>query len=107
MLTTYACGTFSFGDCANLTDLINAVVGSFFAVVWVVAIVFLAYGGLLWITSAGDKNKAETAKGALTDALIGIVIILGINVITSLLGSLLGGGQSVTTPSVGVSIPGL
>lgn len=99
------CGVFQFGQCTNITSLINAGIDTFFAVIWIVAIIYLAYGGIMFITSAGDKAKADTAQKALTNALIGIVVILGINVIITLVGSLLTGGTSVTKPSVGISIP--
>lgn len=101
------CTTFSFGNCSTVSFLIQAVVNSFFALVWVVAIVFFVYGGLLFITSAGDKNKAETAKNALTQGLIGLVIVLGVNVIVSIISRLFTGGQDFVAPSVGATIPGL
>jgi len=108
MLTAYAqCGLFQFGKCANVQALVQAVINTFFAMVWVVAIVFFVYGGLLWITSAGDKNKAETAKTALTNGLIGLVIVLGTNVVVSIITSLFAGGGGLVTPSIGQSIPGL
>ncbi len=91
-------------EIATILKIFFQIVNSFFAVVWVIAIAFLAYGGLLFITSAGDKNKAEAAKGALTNALIGIAIILSINVIVSLIGNIFGGSQTVT-PSIGATIP--
>ena len=108
MFTAYAqCGTFQFGSCATVTLLIDAVIGSFFALVWVVAIVFFVYGGLLWITSAGDKTKAETAKNALTQGIIGLVVVLGVNVIISIIQKLFAGGEGFVAPKVGTSIPGL
>jgi formate-dependent nitrite reductase membrane component NrfD len=108
MFTAYAgCGTFDFGSCGTVTALIDAVIGSFFALVWVVAIVFFVYGGLLWITSAGDKNKAETAKNALTQGIIGLVVVLGVNVIISIIQKLFTGGDAFIAPKVGTSIPGL
>lgn len=108
MLTAYAqCGLFQFGKCANVQALVQAVINTFFALVWVVAIVFFVYGGLLWITSAGDKNKAETAKNALTHGLIGLVIVLGTNVIVNIITQLFSGGGGLVTPSIGASIPGL
>jgi len=111
MITAFAetknCGIFAFGNCSSVSLLIQAVVDSFFALVWVVAIVFFVYGGLLFITSAGDKNKAETAKNALTQGLIGLVIVLGVNVIVSIISKLFTGGTSFVAPSVGSSIPGL
>ena len=109
MFNVYAqagsCGTFAFGGCTTLTTLLQQIVNSFFAVVWVIAIAFLAYGGLLFITSAGDKTKAETAKNALTQALIGIAIILSIYVIVSLIGNVFGGTEATINPSIGASIP--
>lgn len=100
-----SCDTFKFGGCKDVASLINAGINTFFAVIWIVAIIYLAYGGIMFITSAGDKAKADTAQKALTNALIGIVVILGINVIITLVGSLLTGGTSVVKPSVGISIP--
>lgn len=106
-LGTTGCTTFSFGNCDTVANLIQAMVNSFFALVWVVAIVFFVYGGLLFITSAGDKNKAETAKTALTNGLIGLVIVLGVNVIVSIISRLFSGGTDFVNPSVGATIPGL
>jgi hypothetical protein len=104
--TTSKCGNFVFGGCTSVEALINAITNSFFAVVWVVAILFFVYGGLLWITSAGDKVKAETAKTALTNGIIGLVVVLGVNVFVNIIGQLFAGGDSFTKPEIGASIPG-
>ena len=105
--TTTNCGVFQFGKCSGVSALIQAGVDTFFGLVWVIAIVFLAYGGIMFITSAGDKAKADLAQKSLTNALIGIVIILGVNVIVSLLTSLLSGGTTTLRPTIGASIPSL
>lgn len=36
---------------------------------------FLIMGGIEWITSGGDKGKAEGARNKLTSAVIGLIII--------------------------------
>ena len=41
-----------------------------------VAIVLVIYGGFVWLTSAGDEGKIESAKGIISAALIGLVVIL-------------------------------
>ena len=106
--TTSKCGNFVFGGCTSVEALINAITNSFFAVVWVVAILFFVYGGLLWITSAGDKVKAETAKTALTNGIIGLVVVLGVNVFVNIIGQLFAGGSDFgKAPSIGATIPGL
>jgi hypothetical protein len=35
----------------------------------------LVFGGIKYITSGGDKQKAESARGMITAALIGLVIV--------------------------------
>lgn len=42
----------------------------------VVALAIIIYGGFLWILSGGDSQKVEKGKGALTGAVIGVIIIL-------------------------------
>lgn len=42
----------------------------------IVAIVIVLYGGVLWMTAAGDSGKVDTAKKVLFSGVIGLVIIL-------------------------------
>jgi len=37
---------------------------------------YLILGGVTWITSAGEKNKLESARDKITAALVGIVIVI-------------------------------
>ncbi len=37
---------------------------------------FLVWGGIEWITSGGDKTKTEEAKKRLTNAVIGLTIVV-------------------------------
>lgn len=41
-----------------------------------VAVIFLVYGGILYLTSAGNTNQVEKAKGTITWSLIGLVVII-------------------------------
>ncbi len=41
----------------------------------VVAVVYLIYGGLLYITAGGDAEKATKGRTAIVNAIIGIIII--------------------------------
>lgn len=40
----------------------------------VVALFFLIWGGIRWITSGGDKTKVESARGHIIAAIIGLII---------------------------------
>jgi hypothetical protein len=57
-----------------------AFIGTLWTTVIIVAgLAFLVYflvGGLQWLTSGGDKIALESARGKITNALIGLVIIV-------------------------------
>lgn len=56
-----------------------------------IALLFvLLIGGIEWITSGGDKSKVESARGRLTSALIGFLIVGSIFAIISVVENLLG-----------------
>ncbi|MCK5332356.1 hypothetical protein KAJ41_00635 [Candidatus Parcubacteria bacterium] len=40
----------------------------------ILAVLFVIWGGVMYLTSAGDENKAESGKKTITYALLGIVI---------------------------------
>lgn len=41
----------------------------------ILVLAFLIWGGIEWITSAGDKSKAESARNRITSAIVGLVIL--------------------------------
>jgi hypothetical protein len=47
-------------------------------------------GGIQWITSGGDKVAAESARGRITAAIIGLVIVFSVYAILKLIDSILG-----------------
>ena len=56
----------------------------------VLVFAFLIMGGIEWITSGGDKGKAESARNKLTAAVIGLVIIAASYAIVQLVLQFLG-----------------
>lgn len=60
------------GDLASvILNIINYVL----AIVGVIALAYLIYGGFRYITSGGNETIIEEAKGTIINAVIGIVII--------------------------------
>jgi hypothetical protein len=60
------------GDLASvILNIINYVL----AIVGVVALAYLIYGGFRYITSGGNETVVEEAKGIIINAIIGIIII--------------------------------
>ena len=45
-------------------------------VVGILAVIYLIYGGIMYITAGGDAEKANKGRVAITNAIIGIVIIM-------------------------------
>ncbi|HSA84472.1 MAG TPA: hypothetical protein VLF20_06345 [Patescibacteria group bacterium] len=49
-------------------------------------VIYIVWAGLGWITSSGDKQKLASARGRLTWAIIGLIIILSATGIINLIG---------------------
>lgn len=63
----------------HLCDLIvglNTIIKYIFSISIVVALTIIVVGSILYIISAGDKKDIENAKGAIKNAVIGMVIVL-------------------------------
>ena len=83
------------GAFANLGKLTvnNMVSGAISMVLIVVSLIFffiLVLGGLKWITSGGDEKKVAAARGQITNALIGLVIVFAAWAIMKLIGYVFG-----------------
>ena len=78
--TVNACPAGPFNNLCNLgASDIGRVVGQAIGLVFVLAVVlalgYLVYGAIKWITSEGDKGHVETARNQIIAAIIGLVII--------------------------------
>lgn len=64
---------------------------SFAFVVGVIIFFFmLIFGGIKWISSGGDKQALEGARGTVTSAIIGLVILFATFAVIQLLGTFFG-----------------
>ena len=60
----------------TLGDVISKLLPSVFAVAAMLAVLFLISGGLRYMLSRGDPKAVEAAKGTITSAVIGLLVIL-------------------------------
>lgn len=62
------------------TTSFGAVIGSALQFIFIIAVLlalgFLVFGGIKWITSGGDKGGVEAARGMIIAAIIGLVIVV-------------------------------
>ncbi len=82
------CG-FSGAGGENIGKTIQGVVVFFIIIAVVVALIYLLYGGVKWITSKGDKTEVEAARNHIMAAIIGlIVVVLAVFILTIILSAL-------------------
>lgn len=66
-------------DLSQGTNPFGTIVGRAITVLFVVAVVialgFLIYGGIKWISSGGDKAGVEGARNTIVAAIVGLVIV--------------------------------
>jgi len=60
----------------SLSDIITTVVNFALVIVGVVAVIYLVWGGVTYVTAGGDAEKAGKGRTTITNAIIGIVIII-------------------------------
>src|SRR3989344_2245129 len=60
----------------SVSGFILKIINIALAVAGLIAVLFLIIGGFRYITSAGNEETAEQAKKIITNAIIGIVIII-------------------------------
>ena len=60
----------------NVSNFIIKIINVALGVAGLVAVLFLIIGGFRYITSAGNEETAEQAKKIITNAIIGIVVII-------------------------------
>lgn len=61
---------------ADLWSMINTVINVILAIVGVVAVFMIIFGGIQYSTSAGDSGKVKKAKDTILYGIIGLVIAL-------------------------------
>lgn len=67
-----------YGKLAEITlaSLVAGLIKILLLIAFVAAMIFLLLGGIRWIMAGGDKAAAESARGTLTAAIIGLLVVL-------------------------------
>lgn len=61
---------------SSATEIIFRIIQIMLGVAGLVAVIFLIIGGFRYITAGGNEETAEAGKKTITNAIIGIVVIL-------------------------------
>ncbi|MDP3941301.1 MAG: pilin [bacterium] len=86
----------------SIASVLGSIVQFIFVIAVILALGFLVYGGIRWITSGGDKEGVAKARGTIIAAIIGLIVIVFsyfiLNFVLTFLG--VGGLGGVTIPSI-------
>ncbi len=63
-------------DANNIGTVISTAITIVLIFAAVIALFFLVWGGIRWITSGGDKAKVEGARNTIIAAIVGLVLAL-------------------------------
>lgn len=75
---------------ADIPKTLNNIVVAIVVLAVVIALLYLLYGALRWITSRGDKEQVEAARNHIIAAIVGLIVIFLALFIVTLVLSLLG-----------------
>ena len=60
---------------SSIDSAIRSVVNLVFFFALVLVLIYLLWGGIQWITAGGDKSGLDSARGKITGAVVGIIIV--------------------------------
>jgi len=67
---------YEINDEKTIESYIGQIINIVLSVLGVIFLILIIYGGILWMTAAGNEEKVKKAKELITEALIGLVIVL-------------------------------
>ncbi|MFA6098761.1 MAG: hypothetical protein WCV50_03225 [Patescibacteria group bacterium] len=67
--------TFNLGT-ADLESTVIKIIQWVLGFLGLIAVVFVLYGGFIWMTAGGNEDKISTAKKIISAAVVGLIIIL-------------------------------
>ena len=80
----------------NIASLVTAIIAAATALMGLIFFALLIFGGIRYMLARGDEKATQAARGVLTNAVIGLLIVLGAFAIITLIG--LFTGQSTLLP---------
>ncbi len=78
------CGSDGTGTTSDLAKIISNITTWILGFAGTIAVLFIIWGGIQYITAAGNEKQAESAKQTLTYAVLGLIVILLAYVIVQL-----------------------
>lgn len=90
-------------QCAQSYDVVLNVIGWVIGIAGIVAVIFVVYGGISYITSKGDPGKLQKAKDAILYALIGLAIVGLAEIITAFVSNMIRSANETNKQSINIT----
>lgn len=87
------------GTSGDLKEVIRSIINTILGLLGFVAVIFVIYAGILYVTDGGGGENLEKAKNIIKNAIIGIVIIIASFAIVNFAFGITDGGGSNTSSS--------
>lgn len=88
-------GPINIATVCGLIALIDRIKNWFISLLLVVAVIMILVSAFMFITAAGDQNKAATARTTLIYALLGIALVILAQVAVNIVNNIITGGTGV------------
>jgi len=75
---------------STLGEIMTSLIPSIFGLAFMLGFAFLVYGGIRFALSRGDAKAAESARGVITNTILGLFVILAVFVIFEIISIVLG-----------------
>lgn len=73
-----------------IEKFLSVFLGFFTIIGGLMFLMYFVFGGLAWLSASGDKGKVESARTQMTNAAIGLIIVILAQFIISIVGGVLG-----------------
>ena len=78
-----------------LTGVAATVINLILLIAGILAVIYLIYSGILYITAGGDTGKAEKGRTGIVNAIIGLVIISAAYLLVRFVGGAISGANNL------------
>lgn len=73
-----------------IASFISNFLGFITGLAGIMFLIYLIFAGLSWVSSGGDKGKVEAARNQMTQAALGLVVVIAAYSIAGVVGKVLG-----------------
>ena len=91
----------------DLGQILTFLIRFFFIVAGLAALIFLLLGALAWVTSGGNKENVDKARDKITNAIVGLILIVAVLAVIVTLEQVVFGGNLCLGLSCPITIPAL